>query len=95
MRWAWGRTCFPSASCSPTAWAIHPTPATIPPYVYNLYNLYNATHSTNFFPTRFLWPISEARVNGVPWSKPVIFFPNVALLVVLYGWFLIKNRRRS
>lgn len=53
------------------------------------------THSTDFFPTPFLWPVSDVRVNGVPWSDPVIFFPNVLLLVVLYAWFFIKKRRRA
>jgi len=45
------------------------------------------THSTEFFPTPFLWPLSSAHVNGVPWSHPLIFFPDVILLIVLYVWF--------
>jgi len=51
------------------------------------------THSTAFFPTPFLWPVSDFHVDGVPWSRPYIFFPNVALLAVLYAWFLYKRAK--
>jgi len=51
------------------------------------------THSEAFFPTPFLWPLSEARVNGVPWSDPLIFFPNVLLLVALYAWYFLWKRK--
>lgn len=51
------------------------------------------THSNRFFPTPFLWPISDYKVNGHPWSSPEIFIPNVILLISLYLWFfLIKPR---
>lgn len=55
------------------------------------------THSTAFFPTPFLWPFFEAiRVDGVPWSRPYIFIPNVLLLIALYLWyFVIKPRRQK
>lgn len=46
------------------------------------------THNGAFFPTPFLWPASDFHVNGIPWSTPLIFFPNLFLLAVLYGWFL-------
>jgi hypothetical protein len=51
------------------------------------------THGTAFFPTPFLWPVSDLHVDGVPWSRPYIFFPNVALLAVLYAWYFFKRRR--
>lgn len=50
------------------------------------------THSYQFFPTPFLWPISEFEVNGWPWTSPKIFFPNIAVLVILYVWFFIHKR---
>lgn len=54
------------------------------------------THSDRFFPTPFLWPLSDYKVNGHPWSSPEIFIPNVILLVSLYLWFfLIKPRVRK
>lgn len=52
------------------------------------------THSTKFFPTPFLWPLSDAHVDGVPWSEPGIFFTNIGLLVGVYAWFFIRRRKR-
>ena len=45
------------------------------------------THSSRFFPTPFLWPLSSFHVNGHPWATPEIFIPNVVSLIVLYAWF--------
>lgn len=42
------------------------------------------THSTQFFATPFLWPLSNFKFNGTPWSHPEIFFPNWALLIIGY-----------
>lgn len=53
------------------------------------------THSEEFFPTPFLWPISDARVNGLPWSDPLIFLPNVLLLAVLYAWFFLRRKKSA
>ncbi len=47
------------------------------------------THSDQFFPTPFLWPLSDYRVNGHPWSSPEIFIPNVILILSLYLWFYV------
>lgn len=52
------------------------------------------THSAKFFPTPFLWPLSDAHVDGVPWSEPAIFFTNVGLLVGVYAWFFIRKPKR-
>jgi hypothetical protein len=51
------------------------------------------THSFRFFPTPFLWPISDFKVNGWHWGRPEIFIPNVVLLALLYIWFLYRRRR--
>ncbi|MDP3958439.1 MAG: hypothetical protein Q8Q36_03190 [bacterium] len=52
------------------------------------------THSTVFFPTPFLWPVSDLQVNGISWGEPAIFVPNVLLLATLYAWyFFIKPHR--
>ena len=52
------------------------------------------THSAAFFPTPFLWPLSDLRVDGVPWSDPRIFFSNVLLLATLYAWFFLRRKRK-
>ena len=51
------------------------------------------THSYRFFPTQFLWPMSDVKVNGWPWGMPAIFIPNVILLALLYAWFLLRQRK--
>ncbi len=53
------------------------------------------THSEAFFPTPFLWPLSDLRVDGVPWSDPRIFFGNVLLLAALYAWFFLRRKRKA
>ena len=53
------------------------------------------SHSFAFFPTPFLWPISDWKFNGWQWMSPYIFIPNVALLVLVYGWYFITHTRRT
>lgn len=54
------------------------------------------THSSEFFPTPFLWPISDFHINGIPWSTPAIFIPNVILILCLYGyWYVDRKRKRQ
>ncbi len=53
------------------------------------------THSSAFFPTPFLWPVSHFHIDGVPWANPYIFFPNVILIVGLYAYWYIKDKRRK
>jgi len=52
-------------------------------------------HTSRFFPTPFLWPVSDLKINGISWAEPIIFFPNVALLVGLYLWFFVIRPRRQ
>jgi len=51
------------------------------------------THSYQFFPTPFLWPISNFKINSLNWSDPVIFIPDVALLIIAYSWLYIVRRK--
>lgn len=53
------------------------------------------THVTTFFPTPFLWPISNFSVSGIPWGRPIIFIPNVIVLVSLYSYWYFKNKKNS
>lgn len=52
------------------------------------------THSTSFFATPFLWPLSDYRVDGWNWSQPIIFIPNLILLISLYAWWWFRRRPR-
>lgn len=52
------------------------------------------THSYQFFPTPFLWPITDYKFDGMNWSEPFIFFPNVILLALIYGiWYAYRKRK--
>lgn len=54
------------------------------------------SHSFKFFPTPFLWPISDFAVNGVSWGSPYIFYPNVILLAVCYvGWWVLRKKDKK
>lgn len=54
------------------------------------------SHSDRFFPTPFLWPISDFHVNGISWGNPIIFFPNLILLAATYGaWFFVRRRKHQ
>lgn len=51
------------------------------------------THVNAFFPTPFLWPLSDFHVEGIPWNRPIIFYPDWGLLIILYGWFIYRKYR--
>ena len=55
------------------------------------------SHSYKFFPTPFLWPFSDFKVNGIHWGTPVFFFTNYALIVAIYIllWFLEREKKAS
>ena len=44
-------------------------------------------HSADFFPTPFLWPLSEWTFNGWQWMTPSILIPDILLLILLYAWY--------
>ena len=51
------------------------------------------THSIEFFPTPILWPISDFKFDGIPWSNPIVFFANVLVIFLLfiYRWKRTKK----
>lgn len=54
------------------------------------------THSYDLFPTPFLWPISDFKINGISWDKPIVMIPNILLLLSFYAfWFFKSNGFRS
>ncbi|HKJ71747.1 MAG TPA: hypothetical protein VKA55_08365 [Gammaproteobacteria bacterium] len=46
------------------------------------------THTRAFFPTPFLWPVSDVTVPGVSWATAWVWLPNLAGLVLLWAWRL-------
>lgn len=46
------------------------------------------THSRAYFPTRFLYPLSDICFNGIPWSHPRVMLLNFLLLFIAYALYL-------
>ena len=50
------------------------------------------THSFSYYATRFLWPVSEYRIDGIAWGTPWFWAATYAALVLVYfvlwrkGW---------
>src|SRR3989344_1898016 len=44
------------------------------------------THSMDFFPTPFLWPLSDIEFNGISWATPWFMVVNYAGLALVYLW---------
>lgn len=49
-------------------------------------------HTAKFYPTPFLWPLSDVKINGTPWSTPWILLGNYAALIILYLIFRYRQR---
>jgi hypothetical protein len=51
------------------------------------------THTSAFFPTPFLWPLSDYRISGVSWTTRWFFLTNVVVLALWYAraWMRTKN----
>lgn len=49
------------------------------------------THSTKFFPTPFLWPISNYNFNGISWGTPWFMIVNYISLVIVFVFMYIKK----
>ena len=52
------------------------------------------THSTAYFPTPILWPISNYKFDGIPWSNAFILFLNVICIILLFI-YRFKNKNSS
>lgn len=50
------------------------------------------THSGEFYPTPFLWPLSSWHIDGIPWSHAYILIPNYIALGL--GFYLMRRRRK-
>lgn len=49
------------------------------------------THSSRFFPTPFLWPISDFTVNGISWGNPWFMAVNYSALLLVWIWIWRKK----
>ena len=53
------------------------------------------THSKSFFPTPFLFPISDFKVNGISWSDPTFMLVNYSAIITAYIIFFITKARKK
>ncbi|MCD4819503.1 MAG: hypothetical protein K8S23_12510 [Candidatus Cloacimonetes bacterium] len=51
------------------------------------------THDNNSFPVQFLTPFSKVRINGMHWSKPLIFIGNYVLIIAVFYFRLFVIRK--
>jgi len=51
-------------------------------------------HTRNYFPTQFLWPLTGFSFDGIPWSHPLVWFPNLAGIIFLY-YYRSKQKKES
>ncbi|HEC86013.1 MAG TPA: hypothetical protein ENI48_12345 [Thioploca sp.] len=49
-------------------------------------------HTAAYFPTQMFWPLSDFVIDGVAWSTRWVWFPNLAGLLVLFGWRWWRNK---
>ena len=50
-------------------------------------------HSKEYFPTKFLWPLTDFSIDGIPWSNPEVWFPNMAGIIILFIYRIKFNNR--
>ena len=50
------------------------------------------THSYQFYPTPFLWPLSGWKFDGFPWGTPWFLIPNYLAIIVVY--FFLRNKKK-
>lgn len=49
------------------------------------------THSMEYFPTPFLWPLSDYRFDGMSWATPWFIILNYSALAITYIWIYTRN----
>lgn len=50
------------------------------------------THTNEFFPTLFLYPLSDFYINGINWATPWFMALNYSLIALLFIFILFKRR---
>ena len=43
-------------------------------------------HTKAYFPTKLFWPLSNISFDGIPWTHPAVWFPNLAGIIILFFW---------
>lgn len=53
------------------------------------------SHSYDFYPTPFLWPFSDFKVNGVHWGTPWFMITNYSLIILAYLVIYLVKRHKN
>jgi membrane-bound metal-dependent hydrolase YbcI (DUF457 family) len=51
------------------------------------------THSYRFYPTPFLWPLSDWKFGGFSWATPWFLVLNYTAIIAVYLFHRKKNRK--
>ncbi len=52
------------------------------------------THSYQFYPTPFLWPVSGYKYNGISWGQWWFMILNYSALIAVYFWLRHERRKK-
>lgn len=52
------------------------------------------THTYRFYPTPFLWPVSDVKLNGFSWATPWFMIVNYSAIIFIYLYFYLRNKRK-
>ena len=50
------------------------------------------THNYSFYPTPFLWPLSDFKFNGFLWSAPWVLILNYSSLIIIFILLRLKKK---
>ncbi len=53
------------------------------------------SHSKDFFPTPFLFPVSDFTINGTSWGHSTFMLINYSALILVYAYFFISRKRNA
>jgi len=53
------------------------------------------THSLSLFPTPFLWPLSNFKVDGIGWDNPIILTIDIIMLIFVFSLWLYPKFHRK
>ena len=53
------------------------------------------THPIDFYPTPFLWPISDYRFSGLNWEEPKFMIINILATILVLLAFRLKKQKKQ
>lgn len=52
------------------------------------------THTYDFYPTPFLWPLSDFKITGISWGTPWFMIANYSSLALIFLSLFILNKKQ-